>query len=159
MSVASANSGRRNPPWMCGSGRPVRKNLTLGILDTNCPRTDRMAEEGSWSLHSSNASMTITVEMPDSTRGCTINLFIWSYRDSWAIPGSDRTNGTRIDRSSVYLRASWTARVGKMKWRLLRSSKSREQKKEAPSCPFANSLSVVVCAMVLFPVPANPFSQ
>ena len=59
----------------------------------------------------------------------------------------------------MYLRASWTARVGKMKWRLLRSSKSREQKKEAPSCPSTNTLSAIVCAMVLFPVPANPFSQ
>jgi hypothetical protein len=46
-----------------------------------------------------------------------------------------------------------------MNWRLLRSEKSREQKKEAPSCPFANDLSAIVCAMVLFPVPASPFSQ
>ena len=65
----------------------------------------------------------------------------------------------KIDRNSVYLRASWTARVGKMKRRLLRSSKSREQKKEAPSCPSANNLSAIVCAIVLFPVPANPLSQ
>ena len=65
----------------------------------------------------------------------------------------------RIDRNSGYLRASWTARVGKMKWRSLRSSRSREQKKEAPSCPSANTLSAIVCAMVLFPVPANPFNQ
>ena len=75
------------------------------------------------------------------------------------IPGSDRTNGMRIDRNLVYLRASWTARVGKMSWRLLRSEKSREQKKEAPSCPSANVLSAIVCAIVLFPVPANPFNQ
>jgi len=46
-----------------------------------------------------------------------------------------------------------------MKWRLLRSSKSREQKNEAPSRPSANSLSAIVLAMVLFPVPASPFSQ
>jgi len=46
-----------------------------------------------------------------------------------------------------------------MKWRLLRSSKSREQKKEAPSWSSTNSLSAIVCAMVLFPVPANPLSQ
>jgi hypothetical protein len=65
----------------------------------------------------------------------------------------------RIDRNLMYLRASCTARVGKMKWRLLRSSKSREQKKEAPSCPSANALSAIVCAMVVFPVPASPFSQ
>ena len=65
----------------------------------------------------------------------------------------------KIDRNSVYLRASCTARVGKMSWRFLRFSKSREQKKEAPSCPLANTLSAVVCAMVLFPVPASPFNQ
>ena len=46
-----------------------------------------------------------------------------------------------------------------MKWRFLRSSKSLEQKKEAPSWPFANNLSATVLAMVLFPVPANPFNQ
>jgi hypothetical protein len=46
-----------------------------------------------------------------------------------------------------------------MNWRLLRSKKSREQKKEAPSFPAAKVLSAIVCAMVLFPVPANPFSQ
>ena len=46
-----------------------------------------------------------------------------------------------------------------MKWRLLRFSMSREQKKEPPSCPSTNNLSAIVCAMVLFPVPANPFSQ
>ena len=46
-----------------------------------------------------------------------------------------------------------------MNRRLLRSSKSREQKKEAPSFPSANALSATVCEMVLFPVPANPFSQ
>jgi len=75
------------------------------------------------------------------------------------IPGSDLTSGTKIDRNSAYLRASWTARVGNMKWRLLRSSKSREQKNEAPSHPSANSLSAMVWAMVLFPVPASPFNQ
>ena len=46
-----------------------------------------------------------------------------------------------------------------MDFRLLLSSKSREQKKEAPSCPFENVLSAIVCAMVLFPVPASPFNQ
>jgi len=46
-----------------------------------------------------------------------------------------------------------------MKRRLLLSLKSREQKKEAPSCPSANNLSAMVCAIVLFPVPASPLSQ
>ena len=81
-------------------------------------------------------------------RGPTINLFIKGFvNDCW------------IDRNSVYLRASWMAKVGKMRWRLLRSSKSQEQKKEAPSCPFGKILSATACAMVGFPVPANPFSQ
>ena len=64
-----------------------------------------------------------------------------------------------VDRNSVYFRASWTAKVGKINWRLLRSSKSREQKNEAPSRPSANARSAIVCAMVLFPVPASPFNQ
>ena len=144
---------------MRGSGRPVMKNLTFGSSNTNRPRTDRIAEAGSSSLHSSKASITITVEMVDSLSGRIINLSIWLYKGSWAIPGSDRASGTKIDRNSQYLRASWTARVGKMKWRLLRSSKSREQKNEAPSRPSANILSAIVCAIVLFPVPASPFSQ
>ena len=46
-----------------------------------------------------------------------------------------------------------------MSLRLLRSSKSREQKKEAPSCPLANILSATVSAIVVFPVPASPFNQ
>ena len=159
MSVTPTNRGRRNPSRIRGSGRPVMKNLTFGSSDTNRPRTDRIAEAGSSSLHSSKASITITVEMVDSLSGCMISSSIWLYNDSWAIPGSDRASGTKIDRNSGYLRASWTARVGKMNWRLLRSSKSREQKNEAPSRPSANILSAIVWAMVLFPVPASPFSQ
>ena len=49
--------------------------------------------------------------------------------------------------------------MGNISLRSLRSSKSREQKKEALSCPFANNLSATVCAIVVFPVPANPFNQ
>ena len=73
--------------------------------------------------------------------------------------GSDSTSWMKLDRNWVYLLASWTARVGKMVRRLLRSSKSREQKKEAPSSPSAKVLSAMVCAIVLLPVPASPFSQ
>ena len=73
--------------------------------------------------------------------------------------GFDCSSGMRIDRISVYLRASWTAMVGNMNWRLLLSSKSLEQKKEAPSCPCAETLSAIVCAIVVFPVPASPLSQ
>ena len=82
MSVIFANSGRRKPSEIRDSGRPVRKNLTFGILDTNRPRTDRIADADSSSSHSSRASMTITVEMVDSLRGWTINFFIWLYSDS-----------------------------------------------------------------------------
>ena len=46
-----------------------------------------------------------------------------------------------------------------MAWRLLLFSKSREQKKLAPSFPSAKLVSAKVCAIVVFPVPANPFSQ
>ena len=73
--------------------------------------------------------------------------------------GFDRISLTKVDRNSGYLLESWTARVGKIDRRFLRSSKSREQKKEAPSLPSANALSAVVCAMVVFPVPASPFNQ
>jgi len=97
--------------------------------------------------------------MADSLKGPVTNLLIWLYNDSWAIHGSDCTSGTKMDQNLVYLHASWTAMVGKMNWRLLWSSKSHEQKKEAPSCPPAKTLSAIVCIMVLFPVPANPFSQ
>ena len=46
-----------------------------------------------------------------------------------------------------------------MKRRLLRSSKSCEQKKDAPSNPSANIRSLTVWAIVDLPVPASPFSQ
>ena len=49
--------------------------------------------------------------------------------------------------------------VGKMSLRLPRSLELREQKKEAPSRPSADILSAIVCAMAVFPVPANPFNQ
>ena len=46
-----------------------------------------------------------------------------------------------------------------MRWRLQRSSKSHEQKKDAPSSPSAKTRSLTVWAIVDFPVPASPFSQ
>ena len=64
-----------------------------------------------------------------------------------------------MDRNVGYLYASWKARVGKMKRRSLRSSKSREQKKEAPSSPSVKTCSLTVWAIVDLPVPASPFSQ
>ena len=143
------------------SERKRKESTVLGHSGNSslCPRTDRIAEAGSSSLHSSRASITMTVEIEDFARGWTIKFFIWLYRDSRTISGSDWTSRMKVDRNSVYLLASWTARVGKINWRLLRSSKSQEQKKEAPSRPSANVLSAIVCAMVLFPVPARPFNQ
>ena len=35
---------------------------------------------------------------------------------------------------------------------------SREQKKDALSHPSVNNLSMIVCTMASFPVPASPFS-
>ena len=96
----------------------MRKNLTFGISDTNWLRTDRIAEAGSLSLHSSKASITMTVEMPDSFRGPTINFLIWLDRVLSAIAGSDCTSGMMIDQILVYLHASWTAQEGNMNWRL-----------------------------------------
>jgi hypothetical protein len=49
--------GRRKPVRIRGSGLPVMKNFTSGNLLTNWPRTERIAEDGSLSMHSSNASM------------------------------------------------------------------------------------------------------
>ena len=54
----------------------------------------------------------------------------------------------KADGNCAYLLASWTASVGKINRRLLRSSKSREQKKEAPRLPSANVLSAIVCAIL-----------
>ena len=54
--------GRRNPVRMRGSGLPVIKNFTSDNCLANWPRTERIAEDGSLSIHSSNASITITHE-------------------------------------------------------------------------------------------------
>ena len=63
------------------------------------------------------------------------------------------------DRNLGYRCASWNANVGKMSWRLLRSSKTLEQKNDAPKWPLANNIAAAVCAIVDFPVPASPLSQ
>ena len=53
------------------------RNLTFGIPSTNQHMTERMADCGSSSTHSSNASITIIVEMFDELRGSTTNTSIW----------------------------------------------------------------------------------
>ena len=158
-SVESTRRGRRNPVLIRGSGLPVMKNLTLGICPTKRPNMERIADDGSSSLHSSRTSITMTVEMPVDLSGSTINFTIWPRGDSWVTSGSDWRRVMRTDLNFGYLRASWKARVGKMKWRLLRSLKSREQKKDAPSSPSAKAHSLIVWAIVDLPVPASPFNQ
>jgi hypothetical protein len=110
-SVNGLRSPRRKPDWMRGSGRPVMRNLTFGIPSTNRPMTERMADCGSSSTHSSNASMTMTVEMSDELRGPTINVTIWLQSDSCAISGFDWRRG----RGSIEI---WgiCERVGRREW-------------------------------------------
>ena len=75
--MTSFDRGRRNPVWIRGSGRPLRKNLVFGTLDTNRPNTDKTVEVVSSSLHSSKASITIAViETTDSASDRTINFYI-----------------------------------------------------------------------------------
>ena len=157
--VNPLSSGPRNPDTMCVSGRLVMKNLTWGMLKVDCPSTRRMADSGSSSLHSSSASITITVETSAERRGSTRNFSTCSWSDSWTMSGLAWRRGIREDRKPGYLWASWTASVGKMSLILLRSSKPLEQKNDAPRRPSANILFETVCAIVDFPVPARPFSQ
>ena len=95
MLVASTRRGRRNPVLIRGSGLPVMKSLTMGIRLTSRPNTERIVDDGSSSLHSSRASITITVETPADWRGSTINLSIWLYSDSSTTSGLDWRRGTR----------------------------------------------------------------
>ena len=118
-----------------------------------------MADSGSSSLHSSRASITITVEICADWSGLIRNFCICSSSDSWITSGLDWRRGTSKDLKLMYFCASWKASVGKMSLRLLRSSTPLEQKNEAPKKPWANILSAIVCAMADFPVPASPLSQ
>ena len=75
--VDSERRGSRNPVSIRGSGLPVMKNLTSGISSTNLAKTERIADDGSSSLHSSKASITMTVETPISRRGSAIRACVW----------------------------------------------------------------------------------
>ena len=103
--------------------------------------------------------MMIRVRMRMAFNGSTITLSIWEQRDSRPTPGLALKTRSNCSRNRGYRYASWNASVGKITWRLLLSSKSREQKKLAPSFPSAKLISANVWAMVDFPVPARPFSQ
>ena len=142
--VTSTRRGRRNPVLIRGSGLPVMKNLTVGICLTNHPNTERIAEDDSSSLHSSRASITMTVGTSTDCSGPIINFSIWVCRDPSTISGLDWRRETRWDQNLGYLCASWKARVGNMRWRSLRSSKSREQQKETFRRPSVKRCSAMV---------------
>ena len=118
-----------------------------------------MADAGSSSLHSSMASMIIRVGMFAALSGPTMSFSICEQSDSLPTSGHVFKTWSNCFWKGSSWWASWKASVGKIAWRLLRPSKSREQKKLAPSFPSAKDLSANVWAIVDFPVPARPFSQ
>ena len=118
-----------------------------------------MAEAGSSSLHSSRASTIMSVEMLAALSGPTTSISSCEQRDPCPISGHAFKTWSNSLRKCGYRHASWKATVGKIARRLLRSTKSHEQKKLAPSFPSAKALSATVWAMADFPVPASPFSQ
>ena len=118
-----------------------------------------MADAGSSSLHSSRASMMMRVVVWVALRGPTRSFSICEHRDSWPTFGRSFRTSSNCCRKYRYRQASWKAMVGKIFSRLQRSSKSREQKKLAPSFPFSKVVSANDWAMVDFPVPARPLSQ
>ena len=71
-----------------GSGLPVMKNFTSGSLLANWPKTERIAEDGSLSIHSSNASMTMTHLIFALESGLTRSFSSWVMREVWAMVGS-----------------------------------------------------------------------
>ena len=103
--------------------------------------------------------MMMRVGMAVTLSGPTRSFSICEQRDSCPTSGCPFKTRRSSSRKEGYWQASWKASVGKIIWRLLRSSKSREQKKLAPSFPSAEVVSANVWAMVDFPVPARPFSQ
>ena len=118
-----------------------------------------MADAGSLSLHSSRASMMMRVVVWVALSGLTRSFSICEQSDSCPTSGHSFKTSSKCCRKCGYRQASWKERVGKIIWRLLRSSKSREQKKLAPSFPFSEVDSANDWAMVDFPVPARPLSQ
>ena len=99
------------------------------------------------------------VGMAVALSGPTRSFSICEQSDSCPTSGHSFRTWRSSRRKRGYRQASWKASVGKIVWRLLRSSKSREQKKLAPSFPSAKVVSANVWAMVDFPVPARPLSQ
>ena len=103
--------------------------------------------------------MMMRVVRPLALSGLTRSFSICEQSDSCSASGCSFKTFSSLFRKRGYRQASWKARVGNIIWRLLRSSKFREQKKLAPSFPFSAVVSANDCAMVDFPVPARPLSQ
>ena len=104
---ASRTRGHRSQEfmsdWTRGSGRPVTRSLTPATSSTNRPITERIADCGSSSMRSSNASMTMAPNMSDDLRDSTINVIIRLKSDSRQIFGFDRRRRTRAGRNSGQL--------------------------------------------------------
>ena len=86
--VMGSRRGRRKPVRIRGSGLPVMKNFTSDSCVMNWPRTERTAEDGSLSIHSSNASMTMTHLIFALESGPTTSFSSWVMREVWAMVGS-----------------------------------------------------------------------
>ena len=78
---------KRNPEQILGSGLPVIKNLTPGISFTWQESIDRMADAGSSSLHSSEASMIMRVGVWTALSGPMMSFSNWEQRDSCLTSG------------------------------------------------------------------------
>ena len=86
--VMGCRRGKQKPVRICGSGLPVMKNFTSDNCLIYWPKIERIAEDGSLSIHSSNASMTMTHEMFVLESGLTRSFSSWVMREVWAMVGS-----------------------------------------------------------------------
>ena len=133
---------------MRGSGRPVAKSLALGTSDTNSPRTDRIDDACVDSDHGRDVWF---FERPNIQ---SVHLVMERLMGDLRVglgQGSE-------ERSKVgVLACELDSEVGKATWQLLRSSESCKQR-DAPRCPSSNVLSAIIWVVVVFPVPAIPFS-
>ena len=85
--VMGCRRGRQKPVQIHGSGLPVIKNFTSDNYLINWPKTERIAEDGSASIHSSSASMTMTHVIFALESGLTRSFSSWVMREVWAMAG------------------------------------------------------------------------
>ena len=85
--VLGCRRGTQNPVQIHGLGLPVMKNFTSRNSLINLPRTERNAEDGWLSIHSSSASMTITHVIFALESGLTRSFSSWVMREVWAMAG------------------------------------------------------------------------